>query len=246
MKVRYKAIIAYNGSNYHGWAKQPKQQTIQQTLEDSIFKIFKQNITVYASGRTDSGVNALGQVIHFDLANLNNIKPKVIKDALNKALPYDIRILKLAKADKDFNARFEAKNKTYVYSINTGLVNPLETTIVYQYNRPINIRKIKQVAKLFKGKKNFLSFSTDERDGQSLIRKINRISISKKKDIIKISINGDGFLRSQVRMIVGTLLAYDRNKISKQQIKYLFATPKKGAATYKAPACGLCLYKVNY
>lgn len=245
MKIRYKATIAYNGSNYHGWAKQPNQQTIQGILESTILELFNQQAKVFAAGRTDAGVNALGQVIHFDLSEMK-IKPKDIKNALNKALPYDIRILKLQKTNKDFNARFMAKNKTYVYSINVGSVNPLETSIVYQYNRPINIRKIRQAAKLFVGKKNFLSFSTDERNGESVIKKIDKINIRVKKNIIYISVNGDGFLRSQIRMIVGTLLAYERGKSSMEQIMNLFEQPKKGASTYKAPACGLCLKKVNY
>ena len=175
MKIRYKATIAYNGSNYHGWAKQPNQQTIQGILESIILNLFNQQIKIYASGRTDAGVNALGQVIHFDLDEIK-IKPKDIKDALNKALPYDIRILTIQKVKKDFNARFMAKNKTYVYSINIGKINPLESSIVYQYNKSINIKKIRQVAKLFVGKKNFLSFSTDERNGESVIKKINKIN----------------------------------------------------------------------
>lgn len=245
MKIRYKATIAYNGSNYHGWAKQPNQKTIQGILESVILELFRQQVKVYAAGRTDAGVNAMGQVIHFDLEQMK-INQRDIKDALNKALPYDIRVLKLQKTDKDFNARFMARNKTYVYSINIGNVNPLESSIVYQYNRPINIKKIRQVAKLFIGKKNFLSFSTDERNGESVIKKINKIHICNKKKIISISVNGDGFLRSQIRMIVGTLLAYESGKIDKQQIMNLFETPKKGASIYKAPACGLCLKKVNY
>lgn len=245
MKTRYKATVAYNGANYHGWAKQPKQETIQGNLESCIYSVFKQHVKVYGSGRTDAGVNASGQVIHFDLEDIK-IRPKDIANALNKALPYDIRILKLAKTNKNFNARFMAKNKTYVYSLNVGKVNPLESTIVYQYNRPLDIRKLKSTAKLFVGTKNFLSFSTDQRSGESLIKKINKISISKKKDIIKISINGNGFLRSQVRMIVGILIAHNNGKVTKQQIMNLFAHPKKGGATYKAPACGLCLVKVIY
>lgn len=245
MKIRYKAIISYNGSNYHGWAKQPGQPTIQGILESTFKNLFKQEVKVYASGRTDAGVNALGQVIHFDLDSIE-IKTKELLNALNKALPYDIRIKKISKTSKDFNARFMAKNKTYVYSINMGEVNALENTIVYQYNRPINIQKIKKVSKLFCGEHNFLSFSTDSRTGESLIKKVKRINFKVKDGILYISVTGNGFLRSQVRMIVGSLLAYEQNKLTIDQIKDLFDNPQKGKSTYKAPACGLCLYKVRY
>lgn len=245
MKIRFKATLAYNGQNYHGWAKQPKQQTIQGIMEDIIFHTFKQKVVVYGSGRTDAGVNALGQIIHFDLDNIL-IKPNQLKDVLNKALPYDIRVLNIKKIDNKFNARFSAKNKTYIYSINIGKVNPIQSSYIYQYNKPLDISKIREISRLFIGKKNFLSFSTDARNGDSVIKTINYITIYKDNDLIKISINGDGFLRSMVRMIVGTFIAYSENKISKQEIESLFANPGKGKAMFKAPACGLCLYKVSY
>jgi len=245
MKIRYKAIVAYNGQNYHGWAVQPKQDTIQGLIEKSINDCFRQKVKVYGAGRTDAGVNALGQVIHFDLEEIK-ISDRHIAIALNKALPYDIRIISIKKVDNKFNARFNAKDKTYRYSINVGKVNPIESSFIYQYNHKLNLSKLKQAAKLFVGKKNFLSFSTDERNGESVIKKINKITINKKSNIINININGDGFLRSQVRMIVGTLIAYNNKKISKKDILSLFANPTKGGATYKAPACGLTLVKVNY
>lgn len=245
MKQRFKAVLSYNGSNYHGWARQPKQQTIQETLESCIAKVFNQKVKVFAAGRTDAGVNASGQVIHFDLEI--NVKPKQILEALNKALPYDIRINKIAKVDGNFNARFLAKNKIYVYSINTNKVNDaVRSNHIYQYNKPININKIKKTNKVFLGKHNFLSFSTDERSGESLEREILSISFKKNKDLLIISIKGTGFLRSQVRMMVGSMLAFNEDKITLTQIKKWLAEPKKGQAVYKAPACGLCLVKVNY
>ncbi|XQP55054.1 MAG: tRNA pseudouridine(38-40) synthase TruA [Mycoplasmoidaceae bacterium] len=245
MKQRYKATLTYNGSNYHGWAKQPGQETIQGVLENTINKVFNQKVKVFAAGRTDAGVNALGQVIHFDLEI--KVKPKQIMEALNKALPYDIRIIRIKKAAKDFNARFMAKNKTYVYSINTNNINDaVESNHIYQYNKPINISLLKRSNKVFLGKHNFLSFSTDERSGESLQRQILAISIRKNKKLVKVTIKGTGFLRSQVRMMVGSMLALNEGKITLSKIKQLLNEPKKGQAVYKAPACGLCLLKVKY
>ncbi|MCQ3907922.1 MAG: tRNA pseudouridine(38-40) synthase TruA [Mycoplasmoidaceae bacterium] len=219
MKQRYKATLSYNGSNYHGWAKQPGQETIQGILEKTIKNVFSQSVKIYASGRTDAGVNALGQVIHFDFENVQ-ITPKQIKEALNKTLPYDIRIIKVQKARKDFNARFHAKNKTYIYSINTSsTINAVESNHIYQYNKPLDISLLKKTNKVFLGKHNFLSFSTDERSGESLQREILSIYIRKQKDIVKIAITGTGFLRSQVRMMVGSMIALNENKISASDIK---------------------------
>lgn len=246
MKTRYQAILSYNGSNYHGWAKQPGQATIQGILENTIYSIFKQRTKVFAAGRTDAGVNASGQVIHFDFDDIK-ITPKQIMQALNKALPYDIRINKLKKTSKTFNARFNAKSKTYIYYINTSTTkDAISSSHIYQYNKPLNISKIKKTNKVFLGQHNFLSFSTDERSGESLCRNVSRIRISKKKDLVEIAITGTGFLRSQVRMMVGAMLALNEDKISLSQIKQWLETPKKGQATYKAPACGLTLFKVNY
>lgn len=245
MKQRYKATLSYNGSNYHGWAKQPQQETIQGVLENTIYKVLNQKVKVYAAGRTDAGVNAIGQVIHFDLEI--KIKPKQIMEALNKALPYDIRITNIKKAAKDFNARFNAKHKTYIYSINTNNINDaVESNHIYQYNKPINISLLKRSNKVFLGKHNFLSFSTDERSGESLQREILSISTKKNKDLVKIAIKGTGFLRSQVRMMVGSMLALNEGKISLSKIKQWLNDPKKGQAVYKAPACGLCLVKIKY
>lgn len=245
MKQRFKAILSYNGSNYHGWAKQPGQATIQGILENAFLKTLNQKVKVFAAGRTDAGVNALGQVIHFDLEI--KIRPRQIMEALNKALPYDIRIIKIKKAAKDFNARFMAKNKTYIYSINTNIINnAIESSHIYQYNKPLNISLLKRSNKVFLGKHNFLSFSTDERSGESLERNILSISIKKHKGIVKIAIKGTGFLRSQVRMMVGSMLALNEGMVTLSRIKQLLNEPKKGQAVYKAPACGLCLIKVQY
>ena len=243
--MRYKCIVAYNGQNYHGWAVQPKQVTIQGLMQDAIKHVFNQQVKVIGSGRTDAGVNATGQVVHFDLPDLHVAKNDIAK-AINKVLPYDVKILSIVKVSDKFNARFSAKSKTYRYSINVGKNNPIESSFIYQYNHSIDIKQLKKVSKLFIGKKNFLSFSTDAKPVESTIRKINKITIKQIKDIITIEINGDGFLRSQVRMIVGCMIAFENNKMSKEEIQSCFAKPKKGACMYKAPACGLCLVKVYY
>lgn len=245
MIVRYKAIVAYNGKNYHGWATQINSLTVQQLIELAIFKSFKQKIKIFGASRTDAGVNASGQVFHFDInyfkiCNFNFIT------AINNFLPDDIKILKIRKVAKSFNARYSAKKKIYKYTINTGAINPIESSFVYQYNKKLSIKKIKQCCKLFIGKKKFLSFSTDARDSFLSIRKIYKIWVEHNDSIISLYIEGNGFLRSQVRMMIATIIRYCEDKITKQAINFLLLNPKKGSAKYIAPACGLTLLKVIY
>lgn len=245
MIIRYKAIVAYNGKNYHGWARQTNSLTIQELIEKAIFKSFKQEVKIFGAGRTDAGVNASGQVFHFDMqyfkiSNFNFIT------AINYFLPDDIKILKLAKVNKNFNARFSAKSKIYKYTINTGQVNPITSSFVYQYNKKLIVKKIKECCLLFIGKKNFLSFSTDARNCCSFVREVSKIWIQSNDSLVTIYIKGNGFLKNQVRMMVATIIRYCEGKISQQMIKSLLANPKKGSATYIAPACGLTLLKVIY
>jgi tRNA pseudouridine38-40 synthase len=148
--------------------------TIQQLIESAIFKSFKQKIKIFGASRTDAGVNASGQVFHFDI-NYFKISNSNFITAINNFLPDDIKILKITKVAKSFNARYSAKKKIYKYTINTGAINPIESSSIYQYNKKLSIKKIKQCCKLFIGKKKFLSFSTDARDSFLSIREIYKI-----------------------------------------------------------------------
>ena len=247
MTQRYKAIVAYNGNNYHGWALQAKDITIQQIIHDAFKVAIKANTYIYAASRTDAKVNASGQVFHFDLKPNIKITCNKLKQCLNLVLPYDIRIMSIKKVAKTFNARFDAKGKTYLYKINVSKKNnPSESSFIYQYNKNIDLWKINKIKKLFLGKKNFLSFSTDLPNVQKNIKEIKSINISKKQDIVTFKIIGNSFLRSMVRMIIGCFLAYNENKVSINQIKACFSKPAKGKIKYKAPACGLTLQKIWY
>ena len=245
MTQRYKAIVAYNGNNYHGWAYQHDVVTIQSTIQNAFEIALKTKTTIFGASRTDAKVNAIGQVFHFDLNKSIRISCNKIRQCLNKVLPYDICITNIKKVNKKFNARFDAKAKTYIYKMNIAKKNnPIEASFIYQYNKFFNLKKTMQIKNLFIGRKNFLSFSTDLPNSQNNIKKISSITITKKKEIIYFKIIGNGFLRSMVRMIVGCFIAYSENKISLVEIKDCFSEPKKGKSKYKAPACGLCLEKI--
>ena len=196
LKKRYKIIVSYNGNRYHGWAKQPKVITIQQTIENAFYIVFKKKIKIFCAGRTDKKVNALGQVFHFDWDEKLKIKALAILKAINHVLPPDIHLIRIYSVANNFHARFDAKWRIYQYFINVGpQYDPLSFSSVYQYNKPLDLKKINQVKKMFLGRKNFLSFSIDPRKNKKdLIKTIKEIKIVKNKSIIKIEIKGNHFL----------------------------------------------------
>lgn len=203
----YLVKVAYDGTNFHGWAKQKNTRTVQQAIEDSLKQVFDEQINIFCSGRTDAFVHAKEQ--YFNFHTRKEWKTKNLQMALNNVLPNDIVVNKIKIVDKKFHARFCAKSKTYVYVINTRF-NIFKQNYELFYPKKINLEKIKQIAKEFIGKHDFLSFSRSTIiDTQ---RTINFIRIKKDKTRINIHINGNGFLRNMVRMIVGSLLDVNENK----------------------------------
>ncbi len=239
--MRYKAIVAYNGSCFYGWASQEGFRTVQDTIEKTLSKCLNDNIKIQASGRTDKFVHALGQVFHFDSdLEINDY----LLQSINNYFKNEIQIISLNKVDDKFHARFSVKQKTYVYKISTKPKNIFDAPTSLQYAKKINLKKIRKASKLFIGKYDFLSFSTSEK--QDTVRTIYEIKIYKKKQYVYIEITGNGFLRNMVRMIVACLLNFNEDKINLDQIKDLFNYPKKGSAIAKADGCGLYLKEVNY
>lgn len=242
----FKVTISYLGFSFFGWAKQINAKpTIQETIENILEDILGEKIPIYCSGRTDKMVNAHEQVFSFKVNKLI-IPINKFKDILNERLnSLNIYVIEIKKMQDNFHARFSAISKTYRYYINTDLkFNLFHSLFEYQLNKDLDINKLNEAIKLFEGEHDFLSFSTSELD--NTIRKINFINILTNNKIIIIEINGNGFLKNMVRMIVGALINYSENKISLSKIKELLNKPKKGASNYIAPANGLTLFKVIY
>lgn len=250
MKTKILLNLSYDGTNFFGWAKQPKMRTIQGILEEYSKKFFWANTKVLASGRTDRYVHALDQIATIEF----NAKQKVTKKDLKRfknlinAIFKDLRIKKIKFVDNNFSARFSAKEKTYLYKINTRKSEKAEKLKNYQYNyyQKIDYLKFKEDLKYFIGEKNFASF-TGKENYKSYIRKIISIKIYKKyKGKIFIEITGEGFMRFMVRNIIGSVLAKNRNKYSEREFEDLFSNPKRGKNHYKAPGSGLYLKSVKY
>lgn len=245
--MRYLVTVSYRGTSYCGWQKQTisKLPSIEETIERVLSRILNTPTKIYASGRTDAGVHALGQTFHFDTEKEFN-KYRFLH-SLNELLPLDIRVLSLKPVDKDFHARFNAKGKTYVYQIrNSNVSDPFKQDQEYTLGQELNVEKMVEASKVFEGEHNFKNFTSKDEDKSDFVREITGILIKKHEDKITITITGNGFMRYMVRMIVGTLLQVGLGKLTTKQVEKSLYDEERKPSSYKAPACGLYLKEVIY
>ncbi len=240
--MRYLITFSYDGANYSGYQKQPNLRTIQGELENALKKISGGfNIDLNSSGRTDRGVHAINQKAHFDLDK--KITLYKLKCALNTYTGKDIYIKNIQIVNNDFHARYMVKKKEYIYKINVGEYNPIYRNYIYQYNKQLNILKMKKQSKYLIGTHDFSSFANKEDPKDSYIRTIYKISISKSKDIIVIKFIGDGFLKYQVRNMVGALIESSESSLN---IKKILEEKNRKSFGKIAPPEGLYLNDVKY
>ncbi|WP_288339677.1 tRNA pseudouridine(38-40) synthase TruA [uncultured Allobaculum sp.] len=243
--MRYKAILAYDGHRYGGFQKQTNATGIQEVIEKALEKILHQPASITASGRTDAGVHALGQVFHFD--GPDNISPLGYYNALNTLLPKDIRIQSVEAVDEDFHARFSARFKRYDYVITKERDNPF----LYNYShfvwRDLDVERMRQGAAVFEGEHDFTSFSNaqiDERKPRT--KTIYRICIQEEPKGLRLIFVGTGFLRYQVRMMSAALIALGEGRITVDELKVMLEAKDKHASRFNAPAKALYLVQVGY
>jgi len=243
MLHNYKIVVSYDGTDYHGWQRQPEKKTIQGTLEKILLKITSKKINVIGSGRTDAGVHAQGQTAHFKAAlSLND---EELFRALNSLLPDDIRIISLQKAAMNFHARKMARSKVYQYRIlNSSNLSPFILRYVLHWPYHLDTKMMKEAAALFVREADFTPFSSNRL--LYPVRKITHSDIKKKGSEIIYTVEANGFLRYMVRAIVGTLLEIGKGKILPEKIEELFNEKNRSLISPTAPARGLCLMKVKY
>lgn len=242
--TRYLIDFSYSGANFSGYQKQPGKRTVQGEIEKVLSSINNNSVKLTSSGRTDALVNAIHQKAHFDLDK--KIGAYKLNGALNSYLPDDIYVNSVTEVDNLFHARYMVKSKTYEYLINTGDYNPLLRTHVYQYCKPLNIRKMKKAVKYFIGKHDFTTFVSAEDKKQDKVREIYDASVDEKEGIIKITFKGSGFLKYQVRNMVGTLIKIGEEKVLPDIILSLLEKKDRKCAFLCAPAQGLTLTDVKY
>lgn len=243
--MRYRIDFSYDGTNFSGYQVQPKLRTVEGCLESAVSYLNKQTPTkVHSSGRTDAGVHALMQTAHFDL-NIENTLYK-IKRGLNSNLPDDIHIINVYEVDDNFHARYSVKKKEYIYKINVGEYNPIDRNYIYQYNKKLDIDSMSKAIKYFEGTHDFTSFVPTEDLKEDPVRTIYKTSITRKKDIIEISFVGNGFMKYQVRNMVGLLITIGEGKKEISEVEKIISNKNRSQKFKTAKPEGLYLKKIWY
>ncbi|MBN2557936.1 MAG: tRNA pseudouridine(38-40) synthase TruA [Clostridia bacterium] len=240
-----KLVIEYDGTAYCGWQYQPNGPSIQQIMEDAVFRLTGEHTRLHGSGRTDAGVHALGQTANFHTES--KIPPAVFGRALNQLLPGDISIISSCRVADEFHSRFDARGKHYRYLIfNRQERSPFFENRAYRYGKEIDLSKMKAAALHFKGTHDFLGFMASGSDIEDTTRIIYGIDIGKDGDLIGIDITGSGFLYNMVRIISGTLLECGIGRREPSEIPDIILSGDRKAAGRTLPAHGLYLVRVIY
>jgi tRNA pseudouridine38-40 synthase len=240
-----KLLIAYDGTAYHGWQTQLNKATIQETIENAISIVTKQKIDLTGSGRTDSGVHACGQVANFKADT--KIPEEKVKIAINANLPPDIRILDSVDVSPDFNSRFDALDKTYMYQIyNDSVANPFYSRYSCFVPQSLDIDKMEEALKFILGTHDFKGFMASGSQVKTTERTIYAAKLLKEENLIKIYINGNGFLYNMVRIIAGTLIDIGKGLKDISCIEKALTDKDRTILGQTAPPEGLFLLKVNY
>ncbi len=247
---KYKAIIEYNGTNYHGMQKQKdcSFKTIQGVLEQAISKFANKNIEIDYAGRTDTGVHALGQVIHFTLQEERE-EYKVLQGINFYLVNEDIVIKYVKKVNETFDARFSAKRRIYLYRVlNRTIYSPLLTNRVFFCPYKLNIKKMKKASKLLIGKKmDFSSFCKVESVNYvNTMKTINKIIITSVNDEIHFTYEAKSFLHNMIRIMTGILIEVGRGRIEPYDVIKILELKKRQNTYMTLPACGLYFKEVIY
>ena len=248
--MRYVLKIAYDGTNYAGWQCQKNALSVQETLETAIRNALGEEIRVTASGRTDAGVHAAGQVCHFESERIT-FPPERMPDCLNRYLPADVRILDGWAADEEFDANRSAKRKTYCYSL---YVSPREMPLKERYAVRIDgaaaTESLQKTAKLFEGEHDFKAFCAAGSSVKTTVRTVYEVRVDESESFgcrdIKIYVTGNGFLYNMVRTMVGELLEISSGRRTEESLLLAYRTGERNLLGKTMPAKGLSLMQVEY
>ena len=247
---RIRLVLAYDGAPFKGWQSQPCGNTVQDHVEQVVAGITGEAVRVHGSGRTDTGVHALGQVAHFDLPGNNRMGTDDWQRALNSSLPPSVRILHAEMAAQSFHARFSALGKTYRYEIDCGEVfHPLRCGRAWHHRGPLDPERLRDACALYCGEHDFSAFAANrsgERDEQDMTRVITSAHVDAGSGRVVVTFSGNGFLYRMVRLLVGGAVRVAEGREPLDWISDLLARVDSGKCQYCAPAAGLYLEKVEY
>ncbi|ASV67618.1 MULTISPECIES: tRNA pseudouridine(38-40) synthase TruA [Cytobacillus] len=244
--MRIKCIIAYDGTGFAGYQVQPNKRTVQRELESALTKLHKgSEVKVVASGRTDAGVHAVGQVIHFD--SPLQLPEERWPAALNSILPNDVVVEEAAYVAEDFHARYHAIGKEYRYRlIRTKKSNPFLRHYAYQYSFPIDVERMREAIPYLLGEHDFTSFCSARSEVEDRVRNIYGIYIEEHDDELLFRFVGNGFLYNMIRILMGTLLEVGKGEREPHEIEKILAKKNRIYAGKTAPGHGLYLWQVYY
>jgi tRNA pseudouridine38-40 synthase len=241
----FKLTLSYDGTDFSGWQTQPGKRTVQETLEAALAAVFQQPIRAKASGRTDTGVHALGQVVNFHAETKLPIRKLV--NAVNAHLPDDVAVLDACEVPLEFDATRDAVRKTYRYVIHDGAVpGPFLRRYCAHSRQKLDAAAMSRAAQVLVGKHDFHSFETEWPNRATSVRTILRLSVSRAGDQVWIDVEADGFLYNMVRAIAGTLMNVGRGYWPESRVADILHAEDRTQAGPTAAAHGLFLVRVDY
>jgi tRNA pseudouridine38-40 synthase len=240
-----KLTLEYDGTDFRGWQWQPGLRTVQNVVEQALHQLTGEAVATHASGRTDSGVHALGQVIHFLTASAH--PPAVIQKALNALLPRDVRVVAAAEVPQSFHATLDARSKRYRYLMdNRPIARPFLLRYAWHVYQPLDAALMHRAAQSLLGRHDFRSFETEWPNRTSSVRTITEISVDRSGDDITIEVEADGFLYNMVRAIAGTLVLVGKGRRPESYVRDALLAEDRRQAGPNAPPQGLTLVRVSY
>jgi tRNA pseudouridine38-40 synthase len=243
---RYMLTLEYDGTSFVGWQMQENGPSVQSCLIEAVKAFSGEDVIPRGAGRTDAGVHALGQVSHFDLAK--DWEPDKVRDALNAQLrPDPISVLNCERAAEDFDARFSAKARHYLYRIvDRRAPLALERNRAWGVFRPLDAEAMHEAARTLVGNHDFTTFRSTECQAPSPVKTLDRLEISRHGEVIRIEVSARSFLHNQVRSMVGSLKLVGDGRWTERDLKQALEARDRNACGPVAPPCGLYLVKVDY
>lgn len=240
--MRYLISIRYDGSSFYGFQKLKNEKTVQGELEKTLTKINKKQVLVKGAGRTDRGVHAYNQMVHFDLDI--DISPDSLTKAINSIIHKSIYVNYTIEKPNNFHSRFEVKEKEYTYKINTGSYDPCLNNYYYNYNKKLNIKEMKKASRYLLGYNSYEAYVCGKRDHYNTA--VFSIKITKNKDIVLITFTGQNFYQYMIRNMVGALIMVGEEKIKPIALKEMLEKKSNLYHYSNAPAQGLYLMNIKY
>jgi len=240
-----KLLVSYDGTDFAGWQRQPDQRTVQETLEQALGQLTGAVPPTNASGRTDAGVHAIGQVVHFLTASRH--APEVFVKALNAMLPPDVRVGNAWEMPQAFHATLDARSKRYRYVIDNGAyADPFQRRYSHHVYRRLDVPAMHRAAQALRGRHDFHSFETQWPNRLSSVRTILDIEVSRHDHLVRVEVEADGFLYNMVRAITGTLIQVGIGRWAESRVAEALAAEDRREAGPTAPPQGLFLLHVRY